>query len=177
MSWGEWVFLTSRATKDIKPSPMKKCDGMIGKSCWVVTSLICLCQWINATFKPRHQKSFPKRRLLIFFLHRPKDSEWFKARMYEVDVETIPKWNNLASQETLHDIFVLWGGFKVHKVVLHTTSNGVMPGNYFLSLQRPNCSCRIHQYISCLCITRVSIRTALYTDATIRSSSFDYTWW
>ncbi len=160
MSWGEWVFLTSRATKDIKPSPMKKCDGMIGKSCWVVTSLICLCQWINATFKPRHQKSFPKRCLLIFSCTDQSIQNDSKLECMKLMLK-LPKWNNLASQETLHDIFVLWGGFKVHKVVLHTTSNGVMPGNYFLSLQRPNCSCRIHQYISCLCITRVSIRTAL----------------
>ena len=86
----------------------------------------------------------------------------------------LPNWNNIVRQKTLHDIFVLWGGFKVHKVVLNTTFNGVMGGNFFLSWQRLIGSCITHQCSCCLCITCMYTRSTLYTNTTMHIPSFDY---
>lgn len=114
----------------------------------------------QSNFQTSASKELPKTVPFACMDHRiPDDSKLDGMKL----MLKLPNWNNLARQETLHDIFVLWGGFKVHKVVLDTTFNGVMRGNFFLSWQRLIRSCIIHQYSCCLCICMYT-RSTLYTN-------------
>lgn len=119
----------------------------------------------QSNFQTSASKELPKTIPFACMDHRsPDDSKLDGMKL----MLKLPNWNNLARQETLHDIFVLWGGFKVHKVVLDTTSNGVMRGNYLLSWQRLIRSCIIHQYSCCLCITCMYTRSTLDTNMGMR---------
>ena len=118
----------------------------------------------QSNFQTSASKELPKTVPFACMDHRiPNDSKLDGMKL----MLKLPNWNNLARQETLHDIFVLWGGFKVHKVVLDTTFNGVMRSNYFLSWQRLIRSCIIHQYSCCLCICMYT-RSTLYTNLGLR---------
>ena len=118
----------------------------------------------QSNFQTSASKELPKTVPFACMDHRsPDDSKLDSMKL----MLKLPNWNNLARQEALHDIFVLWCGFKVHKVVLDTTFNGVMRSNYCFVLTKTNTLLHNSSIQLLLCICMYT-RSTLYTNVGLR---------